>query len=600
MQLRIIAATLVGLSLTAPPHLAAANHAAEVISYESGTGAAAGYNLTASILGEPSRVTPGEFGGPVDPFSAPWQPGQLLSLGAGGSVTLRFDEPVFDLSANPFGLDFIIFGAAAFLIVNGDFSGGGITDGSLFGNNTGLTEVWVSADGLSFHRLNPALAPVVDGLFPTDGVGDFTQPVNPALSGADFAGLGLSGIRAFYDGSAGGTGFDIGWAQDASGAPAGLDRIEFVRIDVLSERAEIDALSAVPEPSAARLLLLAVVLMVFMRPKPVRRGDLVVAGGLCAGILGLPLSQARTAHVREDFTTDPAGDGWRVHGEESLFRWDSTRERLEVTWDSTRTNSFFYQPLGTVLTRNDDFRVSFTLELDEVRTASPETTFQLAVGLISRHDALETGFFRGAGVHPTLGPRNVVEFNYFPASQSIAPTHSLAAVATNNTRWATIHLFPVEFIAGDRIRVEFSMEGTEQELLLSVTRNDTEPILGRTALSAGFGDFRVDTFSITSYSGLHQPEGYAGGILARGWMDDIEIAFPDGPLAALELTVADGETHVDLPIIEGWRPRLQRSLDLRAWEFQAAEPAIHGTRWRFTDADPPAFSASYRVILERL
>ncbi|MBL9138043.1 MAG: PEP-CTERM sorting domain-containing protein [Verrucomicrobiales bacterium] len=236
------------------PAAVAENYASSVVQYLPGVGAAVGYDQPASVLGEPSRITPGDFGGPVDPFSGPWQSGQLVSLGAGGSLTIRFASPVFNSPGNPYGLDFSIFGSAAFMITNGDFTGGGITDGSMFGSAAGETRVSVSADGSTFYLLDPARAPIVDGLFPTDGGGDFTRPVNPSLTAADFSARGLAGIRELYAGSGGGTGYDLAWARDGSGQAVPLDHIEYVRIDVLSDRAEIDALVAVPEPGAGWLL----------------------------------------------------------------------------------------------------------------------------------------------------------------------------------------------------------------------------------------------------------------------------------------------------------------------------------------------------------
>jgi hypothetical protein len=243
------------------PAWPAANYAAEIAHYSPGTGAVPGYGQTSAVLGEPSRIIPGDFGGAVDPFNAPWQPEQLLSLGAGGSLTIRFAEAVLDRPANPFGLDFLVFGNAAFVITNGDFAGGGITDGSLFGHSTGATRVSVSTDGVSFFTLDPARAPRPDHLFPTDGLGDFARPVDPALREADFAGRDLHGIRTLYGGSAGGVGYDLAWAQDADGRPVQLEAIDYVRIDVLSDRVEVDGFSAVPEPGAARLLPLGVLLI---------------------------------------------------------------------------------------------------------------------------------------------------------------------------------------------------------------------------------------------------------------------------------------------------------------------------------------------------
>lgn len=242
---------------------AQAQFAAEVRAYNPGTGFAtefgtgAGYTNAASILGEPSRVTPGMFGGPVDVFSPPYLVNQLLSVGTGGMLELRLDTPATRNPLNPFGIDFIVFGGAGFIITNGDFTGGGITDGSIFGGGLAEAKVSVSSDGVQFFTLDGSLAPVLDALFPTDGSGDFTRPVNPGLSYSDFSGLGLDGIRNLYAGSGGGAGFSLGWARDGSGAPVLVESAAFIRIEVISGRVELDgvaAVSAVPEPSTWVLL----------------------------------------------------------------------------------------------------------------------------------------------------------------------------------------------------------------------------------------------------------------------------------------------------------------------------------------------------------
>lgn len=263
-----LATTVAALSQSAA---ATDNVAVAVLQYLPGTGAAVGYDQPTSVLGEPSRITPGEFGGPVDPFSGPWQPGQLVSLGAGGSLTVRFASPVLNAPSNPYGLDFSIFGSAAFIITNGDFTGGGITDGSMFGEAAGQTRISVSTDGSTFYLLDPAHAPIVDALFPTDGSGDFTKPVDPSLTRSDFGGRGLAGIRELYAGSGGGAGYDLDWARDGSGQPVLLEQIEYVRIDVLSDRAEIDALVAVPEPGAPWLAGLGAGLWLLTRAQSRRR-----------------------------------------------------------------------------------------------------------------------------------------------------------------------------------------------------------------------------------------------------------------------------------------------------------------------------------------
>lgn len=254
----VVAASLaLAVTLTPTPSRASAGYATHARDYTAGTGAAPGYGFIPAIVGEPSRLVPGEFGGPVDPFSPPWQVEQILSLGAGGSVTATFLDGVFDAPSNPHGIDFIIFGSAGFLITNGDFTGGGITDGSLFGAATeGRTRVSVSYDGGTFYTLDPALAPTVDAYFPTDGNGDFFTPVDPSLKPTTFEGRDLAGIRALYAGSGGGAGYDIAWARTADGLPVSLPEIRHVRIEVLEGRAEIDAISVVPEPGPLSLIAL--------------------------------------------------------------------------------------------------------------------------------------------------------------------------------------------------------------------------------------------------------------------------------------------------------------------------------------------------------
>lgn len=303
-------------------------------------------------------------------------------------------------------------------------------------------------------------------------------------------------------------------------------------------------------------------------------------------------------HV-EDFATDPEARGWRVHGDPSPFAWDALNAQLEVTWDSTRPNAFFFRPLDTVLTRSDDFRMAATLRVSELATSSPQETFQIAFGLLRRTDAFRTNFFRGAGIHPLHGARNLVEFAYFPASETIAPTFSAVAVGTNYTRWATVDLFPLELILDEPFRVEVRFRKEGQVLSLRVQR-DGEPYGTREqVLATGLGDFRLDAFAIAAYSGEHQPAGYGGQIRARGSVDDVEIETPDPPRLAIELVRTPTANQVSLPVLEGWRPRLQRSRDLQGWDNLPIEAIEASARWIFEDREVLTHATWYRVELQR-
>ena len=262
----LLAAT--AASLLPLPHTHARGFASAAVDYQSGAGYAtdwqtgAGYTNVGAALGPPARVTVDpdpQFGGtfPVDPFSPPYLRTQLLSIGQGGSVTLELGPPALNDPAHRFGIDFIVFGSTGFLITNGNFTGGGITDGSLLGAQTGTTRVEVSQDGAVFYELAPSLAPVFDSYLPTDGAGDFFTAANPLLGEADFNGRDLGAIRGRYAGSAGGTGYDLAWARDAQGNPVPLDSASHVRLSVLSGHAEVDAVVVVPEPDSATLLLVS-------------------------------------------------------------------------------------------------------------------------------------------------------------------------------------------------------------------------------------------------------------------------------------------------------------------------------------------------------
>lgn len=267
MQCKTIA---LALAATLPSLAVRAQYAGSVISYTAGAGVTAGYTDPVASIGEPSRVTPGQFGGPVDPFNSAYLGSQLVGLGTGGALTVHFDSPVMNNPANAFGVDFQVFGNSFFVVTNAtdanfNYIGTPATDGSVFGANGISTRVSVSKDGQTFFTLSPSLAPILKNLFPTDGSGNFTIPVNPALKGADFAGLTLDQIRAKYAGSGGGTGFDLAWARDGQGNPVTLDEINFVKVEVLSGTVQIDGFSVVPEPATWALFGLGLGALVVSR-----------------------------------------------------------------------------------------------------------------------------------------------------------------------------------------------------------------------------------------------------------------------------------------------------------------------------------------------
>jgi hypothetical protein len=243
-------------SLFVNPTLTRAQFASTVISYAPGTGASSSYlNNPSAALGAPA------LGSSVTPFAPPYTTSQLVGLGAGGEITLQMSTPIVNNPNDPYGINFIIFGNEFFAE-----GSGGVVSG-LYDHAASIT-VEVSQDGATWYTLNPALAPQAGSLFPTDGSGNPQIAVNPALTLADFTGQNLAGIRALYAGSAGGTGYELAWAQDANGNSVDLASVDYVQIEVQSGLLYLDAVSAVPEPTAWALLVLGATLL-----RPARRSS---------------------------------------------------------------------------------------------------------------------------------------------------------------------------------------------------------------------------------------------------------------------------------------------------------------------------------------
>lgn len=231
-----------------------------------------------AVLGEPTTMAQNlAFFGLPDPFRVKLvEPAYNLDLDGNktlltleedsgetgtvyGSVTVKFDHPVYDEPANPYGVDFLVFGNT-FYVGKGFVSD--TTDmRSYFLSGGAFAEpmkVSVSPDGERWYTYEEG--PYCDTTFPTHGFHwdaglfdrtgngwtkkkmDFTKPVNPALSsvlGVAESYLSAADAISLYAGSGGGTGFDL--------AESGFDFIRFVRVEAADgfSGGEIDAFSAV-------------------------------------------------------------------------------------------------------------------------------------------------------------------------------------------------------------------------------------------------------------------------------------------------------------------------------------------------------------------
>jgi hypothetical protein len=243
-----------------------------VVAYTPGSNATPNYTDPNVALGQPTRFTgeSGGFPGAVTPFNAPWENDEIVSIGEGGHLTVRFDQPVANDPNNPFGIDLLVFGNAWYI----DTSWPNGVAGAIAAEGG---QISVSADGQAWFDVVGVQA---DGAFPTLGYNDltdpyattrgnvlsgFTTPVDPRF---DATGKSFAQITAAYNGSGGGTGIDIGLL--------GLSEISFVRItNPLGSglTPEIDAFADVaPVPAPGVLALVASAALFSTRFRRERQG----------------------------------------------------------------------------------------------------------------------------------------------------------------------------------------------------------------------------------------------------------------------------------------------------------------------------------------
>ena len=316
-------------------------------------------------------------------------------------------------------------------------------------------------------------------------------------------------------------------------------------------------------------------------------------------LLALYPNPGKAAQWSETFTVDPLAHGWKIFGDTNFFQWDSTNQNLAVTWDSAQTNSYFYQPLGTILTKADDFGFSFDLQLADIAigvNAGKLYTFELAVGFLNQSVATNANYKRGI-VNATTGARNLCEFDYFPDS-GYGATISPTLISTNSaySQFATVFAFPLELDTNALFAVTMNYTASNKTLRTTMTRNGNPfgPI-DDVILGAGFKDFRLDQFAICSYSDA----GADGSLLAHGAVDNLVVTVPPPPVQNLGGSFANNLWQAAFISRSNWLYTLERTPDFQAWTNVSLAVPGNATNLFLQDTNPPASRAFYRVRGER-
>ncbi|MCE5314529.1 MAG: hypothetical protein ABFD49_08560 [Armatimonadota bacterium] len=235
------------------------------------------YNDPAATLGKPSTwVNNSETLGEVDPCAVTliypaWNVGlngeKLIatikaktSTLAAGYITVKFDTPIYDDPNNWHGKDFIVFGNAFFAASISDPNAADTAENMILTAYDGTSIsiepslVSVSPDGKDGNWYTYENGPYADDYAPThvfawDWINncwlknssgeevelDFTRPVDPTWTESSFANKSCAQAIDMYEGSGGGTAFDL--------AESGFDWIQYIRVD--GTGGEVDAFSRV-------------------------------------------------------------------------------------------------------------------------------------------------------------------------------------------------------------------------------------------------------------------------------------------------------------------------------------------------------------------
>jgi hypothetical protein len=264
----VAASTAVAFSIIAPT--ANAQYAQGVLSYSAGSTASAGFTNPASALDSPARFTGGMFPVVVSPFSPPYQPSQIVSVGEGGQLTLQLSNYAVAQSGGLPELGvFANAGLGDASYPNG-LAGPPASDFGIFSATVEVSQngsTWVSLGNTTFDIPTNGYTDLSDPYSATAGSGlsDFQQPfagIRSSFTGLQYSHASDFDIRDLLAGSGGGKWLDI--------SGTGLPQVGFVRFSVADDgnastslRFQLDAVSVshtafgatVPEPGAVLLVV---------------------------------------------------------------------------------------------------------------------------------------------------------------------------------------------------------------------------------------------------------------------------------------------------------------------------------------------------------
>ncbi len=332
----------------------------------------------------------------------------------------------------------------------------------------------------------------------------------------------------------------------------------------------------------------------------------------CAGLF-LNSSAARAAVITEDFSTNPLQHGWNILGDTNQFHWDSTNHNLAVTWDSSKSNAFFWYGLDGHLTRYDDFNFEFDLFLNDIASnTEPGKTgpMQIALGFQNYPVITRADYVRGFGGFGDY--TDIAEFNYYPYGYYVfgdmvfpSPTTFTTSFVSETPKFSPNSFAPdyvLELPTNVLMHIKMKYTADDQTAYLTATTNGISvgvvPPLILNYTNSNFtnsDNYNVNVFSITSYTSIGDD---FDSLLAHGTVAHLQITLPP-PAQNLAVAFTNGGWQVGFNDKTNWLYTLERSTNLISWGDASAAIPGNGTSLMVPDTNAPSARAFYRVRARR-
>jgi hypothetical protein len=286
--------------------------------------------------------------------------------------------------------------------------------------------------------------------------------------------------------------------------------------------------------------------------------------------------------VVERFSTDPLQNGWQIFGDTNLFAWNSTNQNLDVTWDSSQTNSYFYLPLGRTYTQADGFCLQFDLNLKDTDATG---YFQLAIGLCNFAEATGPDFSRANGYSPDL-----CEFDYFPDGPNSYGPSIDATLADSADSFYFSFDTTQPMLTNTDYRVVLIHRAGEPSVSATIYTNG-QPFTHLPSVYNGSAtnNFNLDTLAICNYTTLD--DIYGDTLLAHGTVGKIAVASPL-PVDKIQ-TAAPGQ--IKFASDTNWLYTLEQTTNFQNWSSAASPVFGNGTNLLLQATNTPADKSFYRV-----